>query len=381
MNGPDILLPSPVEAAPLPEVRNHTPWPSHYFQMLDVQDEVFHVMASRLTFDLTRLSEQGEPALATVQNPLVEADQFYGAVSQSSTIQESDFAPFKPKCDLLFVNARAYAPEGKAQRRWQAGFRIGELQKIVQVTGPRFVDRGLLGGWHVTDPDKATEVALRWEHAYGGTCQWPMHPKAGMEPESIAYFDANPLGCGWVDKDWHKKSRVVDVDAPQIERFDQPFKDAAADRQNYPSVGVGAVGRWWLPRRALAGTYDQAWKETRWPRLPLDFDFGYWNCAPPDQQIDYPEGGEDVALANLQPGGTGLRLNLPRLRPFVRVRLQAGPILPRAMNLDTLVFDMAAMTLSCVFRMTLPARAGVRVLELCSNEKVASAASGAKHGR
>ena len=74
MNGPDLLLPAPVQAAPLPEVRNHTPYPSQYFQMMDVGDEVFHVIASRITYDLTRLDEQGAPPLAAVQAPLVEAD-------------------------------------------------------------------------------------------------------------------------------------------------------------------------------------------------------------------------------------------------------------------------------------------------------------------
>ena len=49
MNGPDLLLPAPVQAAPLPVVRNHTPYPRQYFQMMDVGDEVFHVIASRIT--------------------------------------------------------------------------------------------------------------------------------------------------------------------------------------------------------------------------------------------------------------------------------------------------------------------------------------------
>ena len=59
------------------------------------------------------------------------------------------------------------------------------------------------------------------------------------------------------------------------------------------------MGRWWLPRRALAGSYNDIWKQTRWPKLPKDFDFGYWNAAPEDQQFDYPQGGEKIMLANL----------------------------------------------------------------------------------
>ena len=62
-----------------------------------------------------------------------------------------------------------------------------------------------------------------------------------------------------------------------------PVDGAGAQAGDYPVVGLGAVGRWWQPRLALAGTYDDSWKQTRWPGLPEDFDFGYWNCAPEDQ--------------------------------------------------------------------------------------------------
>ena len=364
MNGPDLLLPAPVQAAALPEVRNHTPYPSQYFQMMDTGDEVFHVIVSRITYDLTRLDEQGAPPLAQVQAPLVEADQFYGDPTSSSCIQESDFAPYKPRCDILLAHAVAYAPEGKPHQRWPVGIRIGEWQKMLAVTGARYVDRGLLG-WKVTEPEKATAVPLRWEHAYGGTCQWPRQVKEGEEPDLWSPYEANPIGSGWVDKPWLKKAQVADVDAPRIEVFEQPFGTEDANAMRYEPVGVGPVGKWWTPRRQKAGTYDQAWKESRWPRLPLDFDFGYWNAAPEDQQIEYPQGGEELVLAGLTAGQQVWRCKLPSLRPFVRVRLHAGPILPRAMNLDTLVIDFKAGTLSCVHRMTVAARAEVRVLEVC----------------
>ena len=192
-----------------------------------------------------------------------------------------------------------------------------------------------------------------------------MHLKEDQEPEIRALYEANPIGVGWVDKAWMKKAQVADVDAPQIEQFDKPFETEAANVMLYQPVGVGPVGKWWTPRRQKAGTYDQAWKENRWPRLPLDFDFGYWNAAPEDQQIEYPHGGEEVIIAGMTQDGRAIRCQLPKQHPFVRVRLHAGPILPRAMNLDTLVFDLKAMTLSGVWRMTLAASAEVRVLEIC----------------
>ncbi len=364
MNGPDLLLPAPVQAAPLPEVRNHTPYPSQYFQMMDVGDEVFHVIATRITYDLRQLDPDGTPRMAERQSPLIDADQFHGDPASSSCIQESDFAPYKPKCDVILAHASAYAPQGRTQRRWPVGVCIGQWHKLLTVTGPRYIERTRLG-WKVTEPELATEVVLRWESAFGGTCRWPLHLRQGQEPELWSPHAANPIGVGWVDRQWLDKAQVADVDAPQLEVFKQPFDSEAANAMRYPTVGVGPLGRWWSPRRQLAGTYDQAWKETRWPKLPLDFDFGYWNAAPEDQQIDYPRGGEEVILGGLMPGGQALQCALPTQHPFARVRLHAGPILPRAMNLDTLVFDLKAMTLGCVYRMLLAARADVRVLEIC----------------
>ena len=63
MNGPDNLLPSPIESAPVPKVVNHTRFPSQYFQMIDTGDVVFHVMVTRITYDLTQLDAEGYPAL------------------------------------------------------------------------------------------------------------------------------------------------------------------------------------------------------------------------------------------------------------------------------------------------------------------------------
>jgi hypothetical protein len=47
--------------------------------------------------------------------------------------------------------------------------------------------------------------------------------KEEQEPEIFKAYEANPLGTGWTDKAWLKKAQVADVDAPQIEVFDQPF--------------------------------------------------------------------------------------------------------------------------------------------------------------
>jgi Uncharacterized protein conserved in bacteria (DUF2169) len=78
----------------------------------------------------------------------------------------------------------------------------------------------------------------------------------------------------------------------------KPYTDGYG-QSDYPPVCFSAVGRAWLPRRQLAGTYDDAWLKTQWPLPPLDFDDGYWNCAPQDQQVPHLPVGVQILLADL----------------------------------------------------------------------------------
>ncbi len=363
MNGPDNLLDAPAAGVPLPRVRNHTAFPSQYYQMADVQDQVFHVMVSRLTYNMRQADAEGIIQLARHQHPLVEADQFYGEPNTSAILQESDFAPYKPRCDLLFNHAVAHTPDGKPQQRWAVGVRVGDWIKKLTVTGPRLMERSLLAGWTLTEPKPVLSVPIRYEHAWGGTCQWPRQTQPDAEPELLERDAHNPIGCGYAPAAWIKKSRVADVDAPAIESFGRPFTVSDALRQRYPVVGLGAVGRHWQPRIALAGTYDQDWKAKRWPRLPLDFDFGYWNCAPEDQQIDYPTGGEQVVLFGLHPQGE-MRFRLPRPELKLLLHLEAGVPLFKPLVTDTLIFDLKAFELTMVQRALVSASAGVAAMEL-----------------
>ncbi|MCF8968631.1 DUF2169 domain-containing protein, partial [Pseudomonas carnis] len=117
----------------------------------------------------------------------------------------------------------------------------------------------------------------------------------------------------------------------------------------------------------LAGSYDEDWQRERWPGLPRDFDFAYWNGAPVDQQIEFPPPAFRLELFNLTapgltPAGT-LCVELPGHRPFVLMRLHKGAMLPLPMLTDTLRIDTEAMTLALTHRISLPNHLGIRVLE------------------
>ena len=399
MNGPENLFDSPIESAAVPEVRNHTRFPSQYFQMMDTSDALFHVMVTRLTYDLRSLDSAGYPALAGVQTELVDSDEYHDEINLSSTVQESDYAPFKPKCDVLFANATAYAPlvDGKRKplERFPAGVRIEladgtEWQKLVHVTGARTLSVGALGGFKLSEPEPTLGVEIRYEYAFGGTNQWwkgwPTAIEADQRFEIDIHHPMNPVGCGVIDPTWRSKGKLPFFPAPQIEAYNVPFTAAHAERAatramlpedhaksefhepSYPVVGLGAIGRWWQPRRAKAGSYNELWKQTRWPKLPEDFDFGYWNAAPEDQQIDYPKGGERVLLVNLihpnyQPSAS-MWFRIPKTDLHQRVRLHSGPRFTQPMVIDTVIIDLEAMQLILVHRATTPAAAEVRVIEV-----------------
>jgi hypothetical protein len=287
---------------PLAQHLNHTPFPSQYFQSVDKNGVVFHVVVLRVTYDMHQLLADGSLSYAAEQTPLATQDVWSGEVNTSSPLWESDFAPYKPKCDVLLVNAVSRPPQDKPAQRWPCGVSLTWQQaterktwsKALSVTGPRHF--GLLG---VSQPEAATEVAIDWQHAYGG--QMP-ETKAGRDDERID--ERNPVGVGL-----HKARGQA---APQLELMGKPYTDGHG-QSDYPPICLSAVGRAWLPRRQLAGTYDDAWLTTQWPLPPLDFDNGYWNCAPQDQQIEHLPPGVEMLLADVYPKsremGTGTGTN------------------------------------------------------------------------
>ena len=103
------------------EFRNRTPFPALRFASVDVQDQEHHVVVMRLTYRLQRNVQASTPTcdafeacvIDTEAPPLVLTDDYAGDPETRSTRQESDLAPFKPRCDVI-VNAIAYAPPSSA---------------------------------------------------------------------------------------------------------------------------------------------------------------------------------------------------------------------------------------------------------------------------
>jgi hypothetical protein len=333
--------------------------------------------------------------------PLAEA----GIRPASASVPSNALPPEQHECSK---SGNASAAHGHSV----APSHVVLIDKAVRVHGPRrFLHRGVRSGGRllqrqggalqigIGNAEETLVVPLAWENAWGGRSRVtnPAHALDETEPEFLLdeVCFSNPLGCGWYDArhaalhaGGASSSLYESRPAPQIEYPDssprgpllaqhpEPPLDAAAMAVVAASYGMtpagfGFMGRAWAPRLALAGTFDDNWRERRWPRQPVDADAEFWNGAPADQRVDGElPGNAHIELWNLVPpqhadaGGRAF-VDLPGHRPFLLLRLSCGTPLPMRPVADTVVIDTDAMTLSLTYRLCIPASAvaSVRVAE------------------
>jgi len=235
----------------------------------------------------------------------------------------SDFAPLKPRTDLLLL-ASCHAPGGKSAAVLRAGFSVGAFAKSVAVIGNRRWKPGLLAMGQ-TEPEPFKSMPVTWARAYGGKG-----------------FKKNPLGCG----------RVKEAgDLPNIENPDRLLRSPA---DAIDPAGFGPVHPAWEPRSDVKGTFKAKWLAERWPWYPEDFDFGIYNGAPRDQQIEGAlKGDEELVFDNLHPAHAKLTSRLPGLRArcFIGERIDGKPSFREVpLKIDTLWIDLEAGKLVLVWR-------------------------------
>lgn len=257
------------------------------------------------------------------------------------------------------------------------------LEKTLSILGESFFNPNkLLLGWQRSSLKPFTFLPLRWEYAFGGHhCLYKNNDSSGQVIYNEACY-TNPLGTGWVENGYFSACEDVNkyrknqdriknykkINAPRIEYHLQRQPKPAVVKQpkgkdldakglvkiseQYPYVpaGFGFVGRSWSPRIALAGTYDEKWVEEQHPYPPHDIDYGYWNGAPKDQQIDFFYPNARIELWNLTKpefANNGyLKFDFLGHRPFIKLFFKSGAMLPFPMLTDTVLIDTDNMTVS-----------------------------------
>lgn len=275
--------------------------------------------------------------LADNQVAVDPAGKYWGDPGRSSYRYEPEIAFMKPSTDVVLIgHARGFSAQ---ERTVDAGLKVGPVQKIVRVYGERYwVKTG--GQIIATRPQPLAPTPLVYEHAFGG---WD---KAHKDETRWACERRNPVGRGFGDPlKYVEEGRVL---MPSIE---DPGHSLKRYGDTPPPAGFGFLSPHWLPRAGYAGTYDEAWAQSRKPLLPRDFDRRFLNSASPGLVAPrYLQGNEDVVIVNASPVPQ-LRFRLPDIPPpECRVGLREGTTKVVQTNLDTVIVDTDEMEVYLLWR-------------------------------
>jgi len=326
------------------ELINATRMVAGYNMGLEPSGRELLVVVIKGTF---RFPRAGEPpdhfALHEKQLPLVMADTFTGEPGLSAPVYEVDFAPRKPRADILLLGT-AYAPQGRPTTRVEAGLRVGRWSKSLAVVGPRQWECGA-ATLRASPLAPFVSQPISYDVAYGGT------DLRHEEPAHHAAFMANPVGCGFhkhLKKDW--------VDGKPLPRTEEIGRSVTDPHGDYRPMSFGPVGRGWEPRYKFAGTYDEEWLDKHFPFLPPDFDEQYYQAAPADQQVPlefFKDGPIEVMLANLT-AQSQTRFTIPNLVAPVNVFPKKGEREDYTATLDTIVIEPDQQRFTLTWRVARP---------------------------
>jgi hypothetical protein len=283
-------------------IANKTAFAADSAWVLDQAGNKIWLVVVKATF---AIQPDGSCRLAAGNEPVRQMAEAYGEFGQSSLRYEADLAGVKPATDIL-VHGDAIAPKGKRVAALDVSLRVGPIKKHLRVTGDRSWEKGVLG-IRMSAPQPFERMPLVYERAYGG---WD---RSHSDVEQHRLEGRNPVGTGFAVRE----ENCVGMPLPNIEDPDQLI-GAWKDRPS--PAGFNAIDCAWSPRRELAGTYDEHWRRTRFPRWAADFDSRYHNCAPRDQQSEnYLVGGERVDVLNMSENGS-LSFQIPKVRFCFRTR-------------------------------------------------------------
>ncbi len=304
-----------------PEIDNRTPFEVEAIPLNDENFRPVYTVLIKATYDIV---ETHQLKLAEEQNPVLFAGEYYGDPATSSMKYEPECTLFKPAADLVLVG-HAY-PETPKHRAVQVGMKVGGVRKKAIVFGDRQWEKGAVP--KISDPEPFEKIPLTYENAFGG-----IDPRI-EDPNYISCEPRNPVGKGYADK---KQSFPEQLLLPNIENPDNLIRDW----QDRPAPeGFGFLSPNWQPRAGFAGTYDEAWDQSRKPLLPLDFDRRFFNAAHSGLIAPgYLQGDEDVVVVNASDRGR-LALQLPGLpNPVFQMKFHRSDPTVAETHLDTLIVN------------------------------------------
>jgi len=301
-------------------LKNETPFAASYANSQNYRTggAIWRV-AVKGTFDI---SPNGSLGIAEEQVEVLSSPRYRDEEDNSSIVYPGDLeAQAKDRVDVL-LNAHAYAPQNKKAKEISVGVAIDKWVKQLKVIGDRRWDSSL-GIMFQTDPTPFEKIPIIYENAFGGVDDFK---------EEELFFEGNPVGKGYAKSRSHRIGQKL----PNIEYLDQPTKNGKPGKNRV--AGFGPICAHWAPRFNYGGTYDEKWREERFPLNPLDFNRMFYQCAPEDQQIRNIFGGEKVVLLNLTPGVGYLEFKLPDVELTFHTKIKRNIIQHQA-SLHTILIE------------------------------------------
>jgi hypothetical protein len=275
------------------------------------------------------------------------ADTYHDEDPATASIRRpSQLFDSKPGTDVVLL-AHAHAPPNDASATHvDVSLRVGRIAKTVRAYGLRVWQWGAFGGLKPGPARPIREpVPLIYELAWGGMDLSDERKPVG-EPRNYA-------GRGVA----REPKTLVDQPAAQLEDPAHPI-----DGRNNRPAAFNPIHRHWQPRVQFAGTYDQAWRDTRMPLLPVDFDQRHHICVPHDQWSEVPlRSDEPFEIVGATPEGVW-RFQLPRIAlgftSYVGERATS-----HRTHLDTVLIDADLHTVELTWRAAVPLPRKYELLE------------------
>jgi uncharacterized protein YjbI with pentapeptide repeats len=249
------------------------------------------------------------PARLIAPEEIVARDRHHDRNPANSVEAAGELAPYVPKAGVVLVG-HAYGPSGQAVPAVSARLSIFRERALLDKTVHVFGDRDAASPG---SPRPFQRMPLRYERAFGG-------------PD----LDVNPVGTGVVAGS--ALPNLVDPSDPRR------------------CAGFGPIATSWPARRSLLDPAARARVTEKIPELGAGFAFGYFQPAPPDQQLDAIEGDEWIILDGLHPALPRVRSRLPSVRGEARVQSGQGPLQPVELSADLLVIDTDRQVCSVIWR-------------------------------
>lgn len=254
----------------------------------------------------TFVLEPGELELAEAQEPIVREDAFLNNDPGRSLLWASEVVPSKPRCDVV-VTGHAYANDDRGAQHVVARLLIEPIDKRIEVLG----DRAVGPDGTVYQGPRFHRIPLIYERTAGGPGTW------------------NPVGVRSTSRDAYGRAPLPNL---------VPAGKAGETSTLAEPIGFGPICATWKQRADKLGFHTFGPNGWAGEPIPEGFDLGYFNCAPPDQQIDHIPEDATIVIEHLHPHHDKLSATLPGIRPQVTVQRRGGQERPM-MRPDTLWID------------------------------------------